>query len=161
MSVSVYSALFTSCIQTLPCSSLDSYAPPPLLHWFVVMHHVTQRLQARADTVRDETEIRATKEMKRGGNPSHCAYCIYPGPSPENLQWGGHFVFIGGTHFYDLRNRHSPKRFKVTILYDLSIGLHYAITSQVTHVTMVPRVGNETLRPLGVAMGNAFSVTRV
>ncbi len=26
---------------------------------------------------------------------------------------------------------------------------------------MVPRVGNETLRPLGVAMGNAVSVTRV
>ncbi len=25
-------------------------------------------------------------------------------------------------------------------------------TSQVTYVTMVPRVGNETLRPLGVAM---------
>ncbi len=34
-------------------------------------------------------------------------------------------------------------------------------TSQVTYVTMVPRVGNETLRPLGIAMGNAFSVTRV
>ncbi len=34
------------------------------------------------------------------------------------------------------------------------------ITSQVTYVTMVPRVGNETLRPLGVATGNALSVTR-
>ncbi len=34
-------------------------------------------------------------------------------------------------------------------------------TSQVTYVTMVPRVGNETLRPLGVATGNASSVTRV
>ncbi len=34
-------------------------------------------------------------------------------------------------------------------------------SSQVTYVTMVPRVGNETLRPLGVAMGNAVSVTRV
>ncbi len=34
-------------------------------------------------------------------------------------------------------------------------------TSQVTYVTMVPRVGNETLRPLGDATGNAFSVTRV
>ncbi len=34
-------------------------------------------------------------------------------------------------------------------------------SSQVTYVTMVPRVGNETLRPLGVATGNAFSVTRV
>ncbi len=33
-----------------------------------------------------------------------------------------------------------------------------ATTSQVTYVTMVPRVGNETLRPLGVAMGNAISV---
>ncbi len=33
-------------------------------------------------------------------------------------------------------------------------------SSQVTHVTMVPRVGNETLRPLGVATGNALSVTR-
>ncbi len=31
--------------------------------------------------------------------------------------------------------------------------------SQVTYVTMVPRVGNETLRPLGVATGNALSVT--
>ncbi len=28
------------------------------------------------------------------------------------------------------------------------------------YVTMVPRVGNETLRPLGVAMGNTLSVTR-
>jgi len=35
------------------------------------------------------------------------------------------------------------------------------ITSQVTYVTMVPRVGNETLRPLGVATGNAFIMTRV
>ncbi len=34
------------------------------------------------------------------------------------------------------------------------------IPSQVTYVTMVPRVGNETLRPLGVATGNASSVTR-
>ncbi len=34
------------------------------------------------------------------------------------------------------------------------------ITSQVTYVTMVPRMGNETLRPLGVATGNALSVTR-
>ncbi len=34
------------------------------------------------------------------------------------------------------------------------------ISSQVTYVTMVPRVGNETLRPLGVATGNALSVTR-
>ncbi len=33
-------------------------------------------------------------------------------------------------------------------------------TSQVTYVTMVPRVGNETLRPLGFATGNALSVTR-
>ncbi len=33
-------------------------------------------------------------------------------------------------------------------------------TSQVTYVTMVPRLGNETLRPLGVATGNALSVTR-
>ncbi len=32
--------------------------------------------------------------------------------------------------------------------------------SQVTYVSMVPRVGNETLRPLGVATGNALSVTR-
>ncbi len=32
--------------------------------------------------------------------------------------------------------------------------------SQVTYVTMVPRVGNETLRPLGDTMGNASSVTR-
>ncbi len=36
----------------------------------------------------------------------------------------------------------------------------YSISSQVTYVTMVPRVGNETLRPLGVATGNALSVTR-
>ncbi len=35
-----------------------------------------------------------------------------------------------------------------------------SISSQVTYVTMVPRVGNETLRPLGVATGNALSVTR-
>ncbi len=36
----------------------------------------------------------------------------------------------------------------------------YNKTSQVTYVTMVPRMGNETLRPLGVATGNALSVTR-
>ncbi len=29
------------------------------------------------------------------------------------------------------------------------------------YVTMVPRVGNVTLRPLRVTMGNAVSVTRV
>ncbi len=40
-------------------------------------HHVTRRLQAQADTVRDGTELRATKEIKRGGNPSHRAYCIH------------------------------------------------------------------------------------
>ncbi len=34
-------------------------------------------------------------------------------------------------------------------------------SSQVMYVTMVPRMGNETLRPLGVATGNALSVTRV
>ncbi len=34
-------------------------------------------------------------------------------------------------------------------------------TSLVTYVTMVPRVGNETLRPLGVALRNAVSVTHV
>ncbi len=40
-------------------------------------------------------------------------------------------------------------------------ALHFETqTSQVTYVTMVPRVGNETLRPLGVATGNALSVTR-
>ncbi len=38
--------------------------------------------------------------------------------------------------------------------------MFYLRTSQVTYVTMVPRVGNETLRPLGVATGNALSVTR-
>ncbi len=26
--------------------------------------------------MRDGTELRVTKEMKRGGNPSHSAYCI-------------------------------------------------------------------------------------
>ncbi len=40
-------------------------------------HRVTQRLQLQADTVRYGTELRATKQMKRGGNPSHSAYCIY------------------------------------------------------------------------------------
>ncbi len=46
-------------------------------------------------------------------------------------------------------------------LYFCETGCHGWITSQVTYVTMVPRVGNETLRPLGVATGNASSVTRV
>ncbi len=41
-----------------------------------------------------------------------------------------------------------------------SAALFHMISSQVTYVTMVPRVGNETLRPLGVATGNALSVTR-
>ncbi len=40
------------------------------------------------------------------------------------------------------------------------ITMNIMKTSQVTYVTMVPRVGNETLRPLGVATGNALSVTR-
>ncbi len=40
-------------------------------------------------------------------------------------------------------------------------GFIFVETSQVTYVTMVPRVGNETLRPLGVATGNASSMTRV
>ncbi len=69
MSVGVYSALFTSLLKTLL-----------LLHCYAVLllyHHMTQQLQAQVDTVRDGTELRATKEMKRGGNPSHNAYCIY------------------------------------------------------------------------------------
>ncbi len=63
MSVGVYSALLTSHMQTsllLPC-----YAA------LLSCRHLTQRLQARADTVRDGTvELRATKEMKRGGRKS-------------------------------------------------------------------------------------------
>ncbi len=43
---------------------------------------------------------------------------------------------------------------------NVNVPNFYAQTSQVTYVTMVPRVGNETLRPLGVATGNALSVTR-
>ncbi len=35
----------------------------------------------------------------------------------------------------------------------VSIKILRSKTSQVTYVTMVPRVGNETLRPLGVATG--------
>ncbi len=46
---------------------------------------------------------------------------------------------------------------KVSFAMESQSGLE---TSQVTYVTMVPRMGNETLRPLGVAMGNALSVTR-
>ncbi len=42
----------------------------------------------------------------------------------------------------------------------LDIAEVWHIASQVTYVTMVPRVGNETLRPLGATMGNASSVTR-
>ncbi len=42
----------------------------------------------------------------------------------------------------------------------LCIALCQEKTSQVTYVTMVPRMGNETLRPLGVATGNALSVTQ-
>ncbi len=46
----------------------------------------------------------------------------------------------------------------ITLKRFISVSLQ---SSQVTYVTMVPRVGNETLRPLGVATGNASSVTRV
>ncbi len=60
-----------------------------------------------------------------------------------------------------LRNRHKTilckRSFISLILYNLQVNV---ISSQVTYVTMVPRVGNETLRPLGVATGNALSVTR-
>ncbi len=45
--------------------------------------------------------------------------------------------------------------------YAYKMHLTYYKASQVTYVTMVPRMGNETLRPLGVATGNALSVTRV
>ncbi len=48
---------------------------------------------------------------------------------------------------------------KYNLLYYMIIN-KYDISSQVTYVTMVPRVGNETLRPLGATMGNASSVTR-
>ncbi len=37
----------------------------------------------------------------------------------------------------------------------------YVCTCLLFNVTMVPRVWKETLRPLGVTMGNAVSVTRV
>ncbi len=67
MSVGVYFTPFTSRMQTL---LLLYYAG------LLSCHHVTQRLRAPADAVRDGTELRATKEMKREGNPSHCAYCI-------------------------------------------------------------------------------------
>ncbi len=69
MSLGVYFAPFTSHMQTLLLVLL-CYAG------LLSCHHATQRLRARADAVRDGTELRATKEMKREGNPSHCAYCI-------------------------------------------------------------------------------------
>ncbi len=50
---------------------------------------------------------------------------------------------------------------QIKVSYKLPTVFHRsAKSSQVTYVTMVPRVGNETLRPLGVATGNALSVTR-
>ncbi len=73
------------------------------------------------------------------------------------------FIFAHSQHshisaFNNLVNLHQKKL--------ISVSYHYRLlwaqsrTSQVTYVTMVPRVGNETLRPLGVATGNALSVTR-
>ncbi len=61
MSVGVYSARFTSRIQTF--NLLRCYAD------FLSCHHVSQRLRAQADAVRDGTELRATKQTKRVGNP--------------------------------------------------------------------------------------------
>ncbi len=67
---------------------------------------------------------------------------------------------------YASRNNHQIQKCKIIIInYSDSIELstqqmfttflqcYNKITSQVTYVTMVPRVGNETLRPLGVATG--------
>ncbi len=69
MSVGVYSALFTSRMQTLLL--LSCYAV------LLSCHHVTQRLQAVSGkrillaAVRDgKVELRATKSMKRGGRKS-------------------------------------------------------------------------------------------
>ncbi len=49
----------------------------------------------------------------------------------------------------------TPEEQTVENLFSLHITkiMSREISSQVTYVTVVPRVGNETLRPLGVAMG--------
>ncbi len=52
-------------------------------------------------------------------------------------------------------------RWNISLVYNRCDRYSSQETSQVTYVTMVPRMGNETLRPLGVATGNALSVTRV
>ncbi len=70
MSVGVYGALFTSRIQTLLLLRC-CYAG------LLSCRHVTQRLRARADTVRHGPELRATKQPRRGRNTSHSTlYCI-------------------------------------------------------------------------------------
>ncbi len=62
-----------------------------------------------------------------------------------------------------LKNRENYNVIWCIYLATYSFHLKFSswLTSQVTYVTMVPRMGNETLRPLGVATGNALSVTRV
>ncbi len=49
----------------------------------------------------------------------------------------------------------STWRLSLVLILHIMWPIKYKKTSQVTYVTMVPRVGNETLRPLGVATGNA------
>ncbi len=58
------------------------------------------------------------------------------------------FIFIFPLHYFHFKVMHITNIKKV----------NNVRPSQVAYVTMV---GNETMRPLGVAMGNAVSVTRV
>ncbi len=86
----------------------------------------------------------------------------------QDLKWDNHIDTIAKKaqlrlyFLHQLRKFNLPqellKQFYSAIIESV---LCSSITSQVTYVTMVPRMGNETLRPLGVATGNALSVTRV
>ncbi len=71
------------------------------------------------------------------------------------------FFFRLDTHSFSLTRLHQHYCGYWNHAFFLCVNFWAALSSQVTYVTMVPRMGNETLRPLGVAMGNALSVTRV
>ncbi len=85
----------------------------------------------------------------------------YPTRGKEKEKLTGVHVFCQNvTHFTKVFLNLLLKTGTLSPSCGLSVWLRNK-SSQVTYVTMVPRMGNETLRPLGVATGNALSVTRV
>ncbi len=114
--------------------------------------------------------------MSKHSWPGNCDLCIIFSPHRKKI-WNNELITVKGkslffeklldhglmylSYLFDSSLRiYSYDSFFSTFNFTIKCKEFSVVTSQVTYVTMVPRVGNETLRPLGVATGNALSVTR-